>query len=43
MREMQSVFYSGTVKGKRPQGRPKLKWEDNILMNILELGVERVA
>ena len=36
------VFYSATVKGKRPQGRSRLKWEDNIEMKLMKLGVESV-
>ena len=43
MGEIQSaVFYSGTVKGQRTRGRPRRKWEDNIEMIGLELGVGRV-
>jgi hypothetical protein len=28
----------GNAEGKRPLGRPRLRWEDNIKMNIQELG-----
>jgi hypothetical protein len=28
----------GKPKGKRPVGRPRRKWEDNIKMDIQELG-----
>ena len=28
----------GTPEGKRPLGRPRLKWEDNIKMDIQEVG-----
>jgi hypothetical protein len=28
----------GKPEGKRPFGRPKRKWEDNIKINLLKLG-----
>ena len=28
----------GKPKGKRPFGRPKLRWEDNIKMDLQEVG-----
>ena len=28
----------GKPEGKRPLGRPRLKWEDNIKMNLQEVG-----
>jgi hypothetical protein len=28
----------GNPEGKRPLGRPRLRWEDNIKINIQELG-----
>ena len=28
-----------TSAGKRPLGRPRRKWEDNIRMNIKEIGI----
>ena len=28
----------GKAKGKRPVGRPKLRWEDNIKMDSQEVG-----
>jgi hypothetical protein len=28
----------GKPEGKRPLGRPKRRWEDNIKMNIREIG-----
>jgi hypothetical protein len=28
----------GKPEGKRPLGRPRLRWEDNINMNFQELG-----
>jgi hypothetical protein len=30
----------GTVDGKRPLGRPRHKWEDNIKMDVQEVGCE---
>ena len=28
----------GKIEGKRPLGRPRLKWEDNIKMDLQEVG-----
>jgi len=28
----------GKREGKRPLGRPRLRWEDNIKMNLQEVG-----
>ena len=28
----------GKPEGKRPLGRPRLRWEDNIKMNLQEVG-----
>jgi hypothetical protein len=28
----------GKTEGKRPLGRPRLRWEDNIMMDIQEIG-----
>ena len=28
----------GKPDGKRPLGRPRLKWEDNIMMDLKEVG-----
>jgi hypothetical protein len=28
----------GKPEGKRPLGRPRLRWEDNIKMNLHEMG-----
>jgi len=28
----------GKIEGKRPLGRPRLRWEDNIKMNLQEVG-----
>jgi 3-oxoacyl-ACP reductase-like protein len=30
----------GTSEGKRPLGRPRLRWEDNIKMDLQEVGCE---
>jgi hypothetical protein len=32
----------GKPEGKRPLGRPRRKWIDNIKMNLLEIGVNVV-
>jgi hypothetical protein len=32
----------GKLKGKRPLGRPRRRWEDNIKMDLQELGCEGV-
>jgi hypothetical protein len=32
----------GRPKGKRPPGRPKHKWEDNIKMDLREIGIDGV-
>jgi hypothetical protein len=32
----------GRPKGKRPLGRPRHKWEDNIKMNLREIGIDGV-
>ena len=31
----------GKPEGKRPLGRPRLRWEDNIKMDLQEVGVGR--
>ena len=31
----------GTPTGKRPLGRPRRRWEDNIGMNLKEIGINR--
>jgi hypothetical protein len=33
----------GTPEGKRPIGRPRCKWMDNIKMELLETGLSVVA
>jgi len=32
----------GKPEGKRPLGRPMRRWEDNIRMNVREIGCEAV-
>jgi hypothetical protein len=40
MREGRGVYriLVGKPEGKRPLGRPRLKWEDNITMDLQEVG-----
>jgi hypothetical protein len=30
----------GRPEGKRPQGRPRHRWEDNIKLDLREIGIE---
>jgi hypothetical protein len=30
----------GRPEGKRPLGRPRRRWEDNIKMNLTEIGID---
>ena len=41
MQEVWSAFNILTDKptGKRPLGRPRLRWEDNIRMDLEEIGI----
>jgi hypothetical protein len=32
----------GSPEGKRPLGRPKRRWEDNIKMDLREIGIDEV-
>jgi hypothetical protein len=32
----------GKTEGKRPQGRPRCMWEDNIKMDLRETGIDGV-
>ena len=32
-------MYTGTPIGKRPLGRPRHRWEDNIRMDLKEIGI----
>jgi hypothetical protein len=36
-------FFVGKPEGKRPQGRPRCRWEDNIKMDIQEVGCIQLA
>ena len=36
---MELVNRSGTPTGKRPLGRPRRTWEDNIRMDLKEIGI----
>jgi hypothetical protein len=40
MEEERGMFrvLMGKPEGKRPQGRPKRRWEDNIRMDLQEVG-----
>jgi hypothetical protein len=42
MREGRAVYrvLVGSPEGKRPLGRPRCKWEDNIKMNLREIGID---
>jgi hypothetical protein len=31
-------FFMGKPEGKRPMGRPRRRWEDNIKMDLQEVG-----
>ena len=33
-------FFVGKTEGKRPLGRPRRRWEDNIKMDLQEVGCE---
>jgi hypothetical protein len=43
MEEGRSVYrvLGGRPEGKRPLGRPKRRWEDNIKLNLRETGIDR--
>jgi len=40
MRERRGVYtvFVGKPEGKRPLGRPRYRWEDNINMDLQEVG-----
>jgi hypothetical protein len=42
MEEGRSAFkmLTGTPSGKRPLGRPKRRWEDNIRMDLEDIGIK---
>jgi len=44
MRERRDVYMVlvGKTKGKRPLGRPRRRWEDNIKMDLQEVGCRGV-
>ena len=33
-------FSTGKLEGKHPYGKPKIRWEDNIIWNLKEVGYE---
>jgi hypothetical protein len=35
---MYTTFWLENLQGKRPLGRPRHRWEDNIRMDIREIG-----
>jgi len=37
-REVYTGFWCGKPEGKRPLGRPRYGWEDNIKMDLQEMG-----
>jgi hypothetical protein len=38
--EVHTRFWWGKPEGKRPLGRPRRRWEDNIKMDLQEVGCE---
>ena len=36
--EVCTLLWLGKPEGKRPLGRPRLRWEDNIKMDLQEVG-----
>jgi hypothetical protein len=42
MGELRNAYNSliGKPKGKRSLGKPRLRWEDNIKVNLIETGYE---
>jgi hypothetical protein len=44
MREKRNVYrlLVGKLEGKRPLGRPRRRWIDNIKMDLLEIGLNVV-
>jgi hypothetical protein len=44
MRKGRGVYrvLGGRPEGKRPLRRPRLRWEDNIKMDLREVGIDRV-
>ena len=37
--EGRSAFKTGKPTGKRPLGRPRRRWEDNITIDLEEIGI----
>jgi hypothetical protein len=42
MAEMRNVYMVGKPERKRPLGRPRHRWEDNIGVHIKEIGWENM-
>jgi hypothetical protein len=44
MEEGKSIYrvMVGRPEGKRPSGRPRRRWEDNIKMDLCEIGIDEV-
>jgi hypothetical protein len=42
MGEERGVYrvFIGRPEGKRPLGRPRRRWEDNIMMDLREIGID---
>jgi hypothetical protein len=38
--EVLTGFWFGRPEGKRPLGRPRRRWEDNIKMDLGEIGID---
>jgi hypothetical protein len=38
--ELCTGFWWGKPEGKRPLGRPRRRWEDNVRMDLKEVGCE---
>jgi hypothetical protein len=39
---MHTIFFSGKPEGKRPLGRARHRWEDNISAGLREMGLQVV-
>ena len=39
MEESRNAFKTGKTTGKRPLGRPRCRWENNIKMDLEEIGI----
>jgi hypothetical protein len=42
MREVFTGFLVGRYRSKRPLGRPRCRWEDNIKLDLREIGINGV-